>query len=299
MSHVPSLVRLGPGPAYAPVQEEDERPPAARRTAERPPSRQPVVLAALAALPPPPWWRAWRYGRWCERSCFEWEPPAAWSPQWPLHTLVVALVQIILFYATDSRRSLKLFVPIESGSEWRILTLTLAHADTAHLWGNMVSTLLLVLLFEVIHGTPRTALLYWSSGAFGSIAQVLLWRGEFGALLGASGAIYGVMGAYVAHLLLNLRETPFWQVWICFAALVLVLEIVNYAINRAPNVAYASHGFGALYGAVLALFVVRNVRVVPWERWFVYGGLVLSVVAAATAVALLAMRIAVWEAEGL
>ena len=299
MSHAPSLVRLGPGPAYAPVQEAGGSPPA-RRATERPwrPSRRPVVRAAsataatAATAATPPRWRA----SFDTCRCFEWTPPADWAPQWPLHTLVVSLVQVILFYATDSRTSLELSIPIEHGTEWRILTLTLAHADAAHLWGNLGATLSLVLLFEVIHGTPRTALLYWASGTFGSIAQVLLWRGEFGALLGASGAVYGVMGAYIAHLVLNLHETPLWPLWVCFAVLMLVLEAVNYAVNRAPNVAYAAHGFGALYGAVLALCVVRNVRVVPWERWFVYGGLVLSVVAGATAVALLAMRIATWEA---
>jgi membrane associated rhomboid family serine protease len=306
MSHAPSLVRLAPHRPHHPFGEEGEEEESASRLRA---AESGKLLGRSARSPSRPS-RPSRSTWWCGRPreqlctsldawrCFEWTPPAGWAPQWPLHTLVVALVQIILFYATDSRASLELFVPIEPGTEWRILTLTLAHADAAHLWGNMVGTLSLVLLFEVIHGTPRTALLYWASGTFGSIAQVLLWRGEFGALLGASGAVYGVMGAYVAHLVLNLRETPLWPLWVCFVALVLVLEAVNYAVNRAPNVAYAAHGFGALYGAVLALCVARNVRVVPWERWFVYGGLVLSVVAGATAVALLAMRIAAWEAEG-
>lgn len=303
MSHVPSLLNLPHNRTYYYFKEEED-PTSHRRDAES----GNLLTNADRSLPPispsssqeSRWWRVWApTNRWYASVrtcfCFEWTPPTGWAPQWPLHTLIVALVQIILFYVTDTRASLALLVPIAPGSEWRILTLTLAHANEEHLWGNLIATLTLVLVFEVIHGTPRTAFLYWASGTFGTIMQVLLWRGEFGALLGASGAVYGVMGAYVAHLVLNWSETPLWPLWVVLAILTLVLEVVNYAVNRAPNIAYAAHGFGALYGAVLALCVARNVRVVLWERWFVYCGLVLSIVGAATAIALLSMRIAEWD----
>ena len=42
------------------------------------------------------------------------------------------------------------------------------------------------------------------------------------------------------------------------ALFVLVAEVSAYAIDPAPNVAHAAHGYGALYGFGIGLFAVRH-----------------------------------------
>lgn len=97
------------------------------------------------------------------------------------------------------RQAGTLFGPlVGEGEYWRLATGGFLHGGLTHLLINMVSLWILGSLVEPAIGTARFAILYFSS----------LFAGAFGALLlqpdipvvGASGAIFGLMGATVILL---------------------------------------------------------------------------------------------------
>ena len=110
--------------------------------------------------------------------------------------------------------------------------------------------------------------------------------------------MYGVVAAYAAHLTMNWAETPLRWWWLAFALFVLGAELATYASNPKPNIAYAAHGYGALYGVGVALFTVRNVRVLRWERLAALLALIAVVGSAAVMAYVLSRRITEWEVAG-
>ena len=78
------------------------------------------------------------------------------------------------------------------------------HANTAHLIINCVMQLCLGLPLEAVHGTWRTVILYALSAAAGGL-NVTTFTPEF-TVVGASGAIYGLLGVAAANLALNWAE---------------------------------------------------------------------------------------------
>lgn len=83
------------------------------------------------------------------------------------------------------------------GEYWRVITSIFLHADTAHLFSNMIMLLFVGESIERIMGSLPYLLLYLTSGVLGNVLSLTfdVIRGENGMSLGASGAVFGVMGA--------------------------------------------------------------------------------------------------------
>ena len=90
-------------------------------------------------------------------------------------------------------------VLVRQGEWWRLLASMFLHIGLAHLLLNAWALYQLGALFEIWLGSSRLLLVYFGSGVVASLTSVL-WRGE-GLSAGASGAIFGVLGALVAFLL--------------------------------------------------------------------------------------------------
>jgi membrane associated rhomboid family serine protease len=77
-----------------------------------------------------------------------------------------------------------------------VVTSMFLHADLLHFLGNMLFLWIFGDNVEDRLGHLPYALFYLGSGALGAIAQVVADPGSFAPMIGASGAIAGVMGAY-------------------------------------------------------------------------------------------------------
>ncbi len=145
------------------------------------------------------------------------------------------------------------------------------HGSVGHLLGNMLFLALLGLLVEGALG-HRLFLMLYLLGGLGAAAFSLWWRwGESGGVLGASGAIAALMGAYC--VLWGARKVRFfWWFFVVFdyvkaPALVLLplwlgWELANLVWNGDARVAFDAHAGGIACGALLAL----GVRALGWER---------------------------------
>ena len=80
------------------------------------------------------------------------------------------------------------------GQYWRLLTAMFLHGGWLHWAANSWALYQLGTLYEVLFGTKRFALVYFVSGLCASIASSLHIQ-EAG--VGASGAIFGILGAFI------------------------------------------------------------------------------------------------------
>jgi membrane associated rhomboid family serine protease len=161
------------------------------------------------------------------------------------------------------------------GDWYRLVTAMFLHAGVLHIAFNMLALYWLGTVVEQALGTWRFLLVYFVSGVAGS-AGALLLTGPFAVTVGASGAIFGIMGAL---LVLEYVATG------TFAGQALTLILLNLALTFAiPNISVGGH-LGGLVGGVLATFALVQFRHAR-QRW-VGPALVLAVGVASLVVAYL------------
>jgi membrane associated rhomboid family serine protease len=124
---------------------------------------------------------------------------------------------------------------------WRMLTSTFMHASVLHLLFNMFSLFVFGPVIEHAVGHVRFAALYLLAAFGGSVAVMLLAPTQ--AVVGASGAIFGLLGAYfIIQRRLGGNNTQ-----------LLVLIGLNVAFGFiVPNVSWQAHLGGLFVGAAVA-----------------------------------------------
>jgi len=145
------------------------------------------------------------------------------------------------------------------------------HGSIGHLLGNMLFLALLGLLVEGALGHGLFLVVYLLGGV-GAAPASLAWHwGQQGSLVGASGAIASLMGAYC--VLWGTRKVRFfWWFFVVFdyvkaPALVLLpvwlgWELLNLFWNKGAHVGFDAHAGGIVTGALLAL----GIRALGLER---------------------------------
>jgi rhomboid protease GluP len=87
---------------------------------------------------------------------------------------------------------------IREGQYWRLVTSMFLHGGIVHLALNGWALWQLGSLLELLMGSPRMLLIYFASGIAGSLASATFTHTPS---VGASGAIFGLLGALIAFLL--------------------------------------------------------------------------------------------------
>lgn len=101
---------------------------------------------------------------------------------------------------------------VATGAWWQPVTSMFAHVEVLHIGFNMVALFFLGIMLEQILGLSRFLTVYLVSGLWGS-AAVMLFADPQSQTLGASGAIFGLMGALVVvaiRLHGNLQSVLMW-----------------------------------------------------------------------------------------
>jgi len=124
---------------------------------------------------------------------------------------------------------------------WRMLTSAFMHASVLHLLFNMYSLFIFGPVIEHAVGRVRFAVLYLLAAFGGSLAVLLLAPNQ--AVVGASGAIFGLLGAFfIIQRRLGGNNTQ-----------ILVLIGLNVVFGFiVPNVAWQAHLGGLIVGAAVA-----------------------------------------------
>lgn len=145
---------------------------------------------------------------------------------------------------------------VMAGQWWRVLTATLLHAGITHLFFNGYALYVLGPQLERGVGSAAFAALYVASGLAGGLA--FLFTSPEQIAVGASGAIFGLFGAWFAASWVN-RDTPQGRAGVSQFG---VLLLINLALPLfIPNIAWQAHLGGLVVGAVAgAVWAVRGRR---------------------------------------
>ena len=147
---------------------------------------------------------------------------------------------VLVSTAVDSSGQL---VGVAHGDWWRLLTATFLHYGLLHLGMNMLVLWFIGPALEEYFGHWRYLLVYVVSGLAGS-AGAIIWSPN-ALTVGASGAIFGIMGAAVV---LEAR-----RIWV-FGGQAMGLVVINLAISFViPGVSRGGHIGGLIGGALCAL----------------------------------------------
>jgi membrane associated rhomboid family serine protease len=168
-----------------------------------------------------------------------------------------------------------------NGDWYRLVSAMFLHAGVLHIAFNMLALYWLGTVVEQALGTWRFLLVYFVSGLAGS-AGALLLTGPFAVTVGASGAIFGIMGSL---LVLEYVATG------TFAGQAMALIVLNLALTfTIPNISVGGH-LGGLVGGVLATFALVHFRHAR-PAWI---GPALVVVVGVASVLVAAMRVANYD----
>ncbi len=134
---------------------------------------------------------------------------------------------------------------------WRIVTGGFLHENLLHIGFNMYVLYVLGVMLEPALGRLR----------FGLIYAVSLLTGSFGALLvtphsltvGASGAVFGIMGAAAVEM--RARQIPVMQSGV--GGLILINLVISFTL---PGISWGGHVGGLIGGALAALAIQLGAR---------------------------------------
>ncbi|KAL2622148.1 hypothetical protein R1flu_002353 [Riccia fluitans] len=138
---------------------------------------------------------------------------------------------------------------IHQDEGWRLISCMWLHAGVFHLLANMIGLLIIGLRLEREFGFIRVGIVYLLSGFGGSLLSSLFVENQIS--VGASGALFGLLGASISDLIIN------WSIYAnkCLALWSLVLIVaINLAFGLMPHVDNFAH-IGGFVGGLLLGFV--------------------------------------------
>ena len=147
------------------------------------------------------------------------------------------------------------FVPALVVKEpWTLLTSIFLHADVSHLVFNMFALFIFGIYLERVVSSKDYLLIFLLSGIVGNLGYMLTTSDQTIPAVGASGGIYGIIGA-----LATIR--PFSIIYIQFVPLPMILAAALWGISEflglfSPSyIAHGAHLFGLLFGIAYGLYI--------------------------------------------
>jgi membrane associated rhomboid family serine protease len=182
----------------------------------------------------------------------------------PRFTFALIAVCFLVFAFSSGQEGLAIKAWLSNGSRevlqgelWRVFTYAFLHANTTHLLVNMLALYSLGGFLEALLGGRRYLAVYCASAVGGGVATALagILREALGGLpshsVGASGAIWGLMGATLALVLGRQRVLP-QLIARGLRQRLLVVLVINVALSFLPGIDLYAHFGGGLVGFFLA-----------------------------------------------
>jgi membrane associated rhomboid family serine protease len=140
---------------------------------------------------------------------------------------------------------------VAHGQWWRIVTGGFLHENLIHIGFNMYVLYLLGRMLEPALGELRFAVIYGASLLTGSLGALLV--SPHSLTVGASGAVFGLMGA--AAMELRARQIPVMQSGV--GTLILINLVISFTL---PGISWGGHVGGLIGGALVALLLQLGER---------------------------------------
>lgn len=140
---------------------------------------------------------------------------------------------------------------VATGAWWQILTSMFSHVEPLHIAFNMIALYFLGPQLEAILGRARFLALYLVSGVTGGVAVMFL-SNSYSSTLGASGAIFGLLGALLVVGLKVHADVQQILVWVGIN--------VAFTVFGGSSISWQGHLGGFAGGALIAALIVYAPR---------------------------------------
>jgi rhomboid protease GluP len=171
--------------------------------------------------------------------------------------IVFAFEVLINAYASDDTMiAMGAIVPglVRRGELWRLITSMFLHAGWLHWAANSWALYQIGTLYEVLFGAKRFTLIYFSTGIIAGLASSMY---NHGPAVGASGAIFGIMGAFIFSIIRSpvYRHQPWTRSLITQLVFWIAVNIaIGFSVKFIDNVAHLG---GLISGLLLGLIPHR------------------------------------------
>lgn len=143
------------------------------------------------------------------------------------------------------------------GQWWRLITACFIHVGIFHLLLNMYALLYIGILLEPYLGKVRFLAAYLLSGFFASMTS--MWWNPLIISAGASGAIFGMYGVFLALLTTNLLDKSVKRAFLTSIAVFVGYNILN-GIKPNSGIDNAAHLGGLLSGLIIGYAYVPSLK---------------------------------------
>lgn len=168
-----------------------------------------------------------------------------------------------------------------SGDWWRLITSVFIHFGIIHLLMNMYSLYMVGIYLEPMLGKIKYAAAYLCTGVFGSIVSVW-WHKDPANSAGASGAIFGMYGLFLALLTTNLIPKKIRQGLLQSIGIFVVYNLIYGVKGGVDN---SAHVGGLVSGFVIGYIYAYSIKQEKANQklsWIVPAVVVLTAAAAFT-----------------
>lgn len=193
------------------------------------------------------------------------EPLTKELGSYPIVTIALVAINVLVFLYSDllSGKTQEIldwgslgYVSITEHQEWyRFITSMFLHLDSEHIFNNMLVLIFIGSYLEKYLGHGKYLILYFSSGLLADCTSMLynIMISDPTPSVGASGAIFGVMGGLVVAILQARRQHRQWDIR-RIAFMVFFSLYGGYTSQRVDNSAHVG-GFlsGVLFCILLTL----------------------------------------------
>jgi len=141
---------------------------------------------------------------------------------------------------------------ILAGEIWRLMSSVLLHASPQHLLGNIVALYITGMTLEHLAGKKQALLVFLLSGLTGALLSIAMAPGPS---VGASGAIFGVLGTalvtmYLQRDVYKVRDKRIMTVMAAWAVYQIAIGFVAPLIDNSAHI-------GGLVGGMLIALMLR------------------------------------------
>ncbi|MBO4324229.1 MAG: rhomboid family intramembrane serine protease [Lachnospiraceae bacterium] len=191
----------------------------------------------------------------------------------PYISIALVAINVFVFFLQSFHRELQIngansWIKIENNQEYyRLFTCMFLHGSIDHLVNNMLSLFVFGSILEKNIGHWKYMVAYFLSGLTASVASCAYYKmmDQPTVSVGASGAIFGIMGVFLIWLILTPSQRE--QVTPVRIGLFLFLTLYQLGIFQGispfeSSIDYAAHVGGFVFGTIFGLILmwIRNIR---------------------------------------
>jgi len=143
----------------------------------------------------------------------------------------------------------------KNGEWWRLLTSTFLHGGLIHLIANMYGLLFVGIFLEPLLGRKKYLTVYLLTGILASVASIFWYDATVS--VGASGAIFGLYGIFLALLLTKVYPPDFAKAFLISTAIFIGYNLLMGLTGGIDN---AAHIGGLLSGFVIGLILYPTLK---------------------------------------